>query len=82
MANRIRQISGADIGVSVTGVAGPEPSEGKNVGTVFVGLSYGGITEVKKLNLGSGRVDDRELIRYVASSNALIAAMNAANRLN
>ena len=82
MANRIRQISGADIGVSVTGVAGPEPSEGKNVGTVFVGLSYGGITEVKKLNLGSGRVDDRELIRYVASSNALISEMNAANRLN
>ena len=30
---------GADIGVSTTGVAGPEPHDGKAVGTVFIGIA-------------------------------------------
>jgi len=30
---------GADIGVATTGVAGPEPHEGKDVGTVYLGLA-------------------------------------------
>jgi nicotinamide-nucleotide amidase len=39
MAAGARRICGADIGVSTTGVAGPEPHDGKEVGTVFVGLA-------------------------------------------
>lgn len=31
--------TGADIGVSTTGVAGPEPHQGKDVGTVYLGLA-------------------------------------------
>ena len=34
-----RSICGADIGVSTTGVAGPEPHDGKAVGTVFIGIA-------------------------------------------
>ena len=30
---------GTDIGISTTGVAGPEPHEGKDVGTVYLGLA-------------------------------------------
>ncbi|GAA4829916.1 CinA family protein [Garicola koreensis] len=30
---------GADIGIATTGVAGPEPHEGKEVGTVYLGLA-------------------------------------------
>jgi nicotinamide-nucleotide amidase len=39
MAAGARRICGADIGVSTTGVAGPEPHEGKDVGAVFVGIA-------------------------------------------
>ena len=41
MATAVRQRLGADIGLSVTGVAGPEPLEGKPVGTIFVGVDDG-----------------------------------------
>lgn len=81
MARGVKEISGADIGVSVTGVAGPETSENKPVGTVYVGVSSALETKAVKLNLGRGRVDDRELIRYVSASNALICALNAAKAL-
>ena len=39
MALGALKLSGADIAVSVTGVAGPEPSEGKPVGTVCIGVA-------------------------------------------
>ncbi|MEO5778538.1 MULTISPECIES: CinA family protein [Arthrobacter] len=39
MAAGARRVCGADIGVSTTGVAGPEPHGGKPVGTVFVGVA-------------------------------------------
>ncbi len=39
MAEGVLKLSGADISLSVTGVAGPEPSEGKPVGTVCIGVA-------------------------------------------
>lgn len=36
MAQGARRVLGADWGVATTGVAGPEPTEGKPVGTVYV----------------------------------------------
>lgn len=39
---------GADLGLSATGVAGPGEQEGKPPGTVFVGASYRGRTEVRR----------------------------------
>ncbi|MBT6600061.1 MAG: competence/damage-inducible protein A [Nitrospina sp.] len=39
MAEGIRKTSGADIGLSVTGVAGPGASNNKPTGTVFIGIS-------------------------------------------
>jgi len=41
MAVGARRVLGADIGVAVTGVAGPEPQEGHQPGTVFVGIDLG-----------------------------------------
>lgn len=41
MAAGARQALGADVGVSTTGVAGPEPHQGRPVGTVMVGLAVG-----------------------------------------
>jgi nicotinamide-nucleotide amidase len=39
LAASIRKLCGSDFGVSFTGVAGPDKSEGKAVGTVYVGFS-------------------------------------------
>lgn len=39
MAEGAQRTCGADIGVSTTGVAGPEPHDGKKVGTVFIGIA-------------------------------------------
>lgn len=41
MAANVKSLFGADIGISFTGVAGPDPSEGKEPGTVFCGLAIG-----------------------------------------
>ena len=39
MAEGARTVLGADVGLSMTGVAGPDPQEGEPPGTVFVGLA-------------------------------------------
>jgi nicotinamide-nucleotide amidase len=39
MAAGARKILNSDIGVSTTGVAGPEDHDGKAVGTVFIGIA-------------------------------------------
>jgi competence/damage-inducible protein CinA-like protein len=38
MAGAVRERLGADIGIGITGVAGPDPQEGVPVGQVYVGL--------------------------------------------
>ncbi|MFK3938763.1 competence/damage-inducible protein A [Alkalihalobacillus sp. NPDC078783] len=39
MASSVQKMFKSDIGVSFTGVAGPDPQEGKEPGTVFIGIS-------------------------------------------
>jgi len=39
MAEGVRRLTGADIGISTTGVAGPDPQEEVAPGTAFVGLA-------------------------------------------
>ncbi len=51
MAQNVRLIAKADIGLSVTGVAGPTPSENKPVGLVYIALSDKNQTTVKELNI-------------------------------
>lgn len=41
MAEGARRVLGADIGLSLTGVAGPTEQEGQPVGTVHVGVAFG-----------------------------------------
>ncbi|MEM3018560.1 MAG: CinA family protein [Candidatus Bathyarchaeia archaeon] len=67
MAEGVRETMGSDIGLSTTGLAGPEGSEGKPVGTVFVGLSAPGHTLVRTLSLQG----DRRTIKEAASEAAL-----------
>ncbi len=51
MAEHIMKLSGADIGVSVTGVAGPDSSEGHPMGYVFIALADKQKTQIKLLNI-------------------------------
>lgn len=39
MAQGVRRLTGATLGVATTGVAGPEPHDGQPVGTVFIALA-------------------------------------------
>ena len=74
LAEGIRKRTGASVGVSITGIAGPGPGapgpdEDKPIGLVYVGISFAddGETKVTELNL----TGDRERIRLWASQHAL-----------
>lgn len=41
MAKRVRQKFGTDIGVGLTGAAGPEPHDGQPAGTIWIGICIG-----------------------------------------
>ncbi|GGX59548.1 CinA family protein [Streptomyces hiroshimensis] len=56
MAHGVRALLGADWGLATTGVAGPDPQDGKPVGTVFVAVAGpGGRTRVRELSLDGDR---------------------------
>ena len=58
MAEGVRRITGADLGVSVTGAAGPDPDErGVPVGIVYIGLAAPEGTFCRALDLGRRRRD-------------------------
>ena len=67
MAERVRAITGADIGVGVTGLAGPDGDGVHPVGTVFVSMAVEGETFVRELSLGEKRT--RSFIRRMAGNH-------------
>lgn len=72
MAEGVLRLSGADIAVSVTGIAGPNPSEGgKPAGLSYLALTDGTHTYIRKVTTGHAGEGSREYNRYVSSSNAL-----------
>ena len=69
MAQGARKITGAEIGVSVTGVAGPDPDERNNpVGLVFIGLATPEGTFCRRTESGRRR---RDRIQDLAANHAL-----------
>ena len=80
MAAGVRRLSGADIGISVTGNAGPSASEGKPVGLVYIGVDSLPYREVIELHIRRTDEDAREYIRWLASSNALDQILKAAKK--
>lgn len=67
MAEGAANVLGADVGLSVTGVAGPAEQDGMPVGTVFFGLHIDGATEVSHHRLPG----DRESVRQFATISML-----------
>jgi nicotinamide-nucleotide amidase len=60
MATGARRLLGADVGLAVTGVAGPAEQDGQPVGTVFIGLAIGDDVESTQLRLPGDRRRIRE----------------------
>ena len=68
LAEKMLQTLGADYGIGVTGVAGPETDGVHPVGTVFVALADAEGTFVRALKLGER--SDRSRIRTLAANHA------------
>jgi len=67
MAEGARRVLGSDVGLSLTGVAGPEEQDGQKPGTIFVGIAMGDDSEAFELHLPG----DRERVRQYATISAL-----------
>ncbi len=66
MAENVRIKADSDLGVSVTGVAGPNKSEGKQAGLVYIAISSNKNTLVKELNITP---KSRDFVRQTAALN-------------
>jgi len=78
MARNVKNITGTDIGISITGVAGPG-GIGKNpVGLAYIAIAYKGMCMCKKVTTGR---EDRLYNRQIASSNALYRTILLAEKI-
>ncbi len=71
MAEGVRKKSGSELGIGITGIAGPGGgTEEKPVGLVYLALCDGTNTWVRKMP-GTNRSKGRSYLRFLAASNAL-----------
>jgi nicotinamide-nucleotide amidase len=67
MAAGAARVLGADVGLAVTGVAGPTEQDGQPVGTVWMGLALEGRVEATDVRLPG----DRDRVRQFATISLL-----------
>ena len=67
MASGACRVLGSDVGISVTGVAGPAEQDGQPVGTVCFGLSVDGVATAVRTQLPGAR----GLVRQFATISLL-----------
>jgi nicotinamide-nucleotide amidase len=68
MAQGVCRVTGSDVGLGITGVAGPDDQEGVDPGTIFVGLRLpDGTMSSRELHLPG----DRERVRQYGAISAL-----------
>ena len=78
MARGVRLATGADIGISATGIAGPTGGTPETpVGTVFIGISTKDGESFRKLTLSPMR--SREYIRQASATNAFDMVLKCLN---
>ena len=79
MAEGIRNRSGADIGIAITGRTGLESDTvGEDLGLVYVAVDSEAYRHVTKVDLAGNRKAQSEFVRYVGSSSALWNGLKAA----
>lgn len=67
MARGVRQLAGSDLGLAITGIAGPDGgSPAKPVGTVYLALAEGRGCRVKEYRFAGSRGDVRAITAYTA----------------
>ncbi len=77
MAKGVKALSGSDIAVSLTGIAGPAgATDEKPVGLVYLGVAVKDRVYAKKLLLAQHKAPEREYIRKLAAKNALKTALD------
>jgi nicotinamide-nucleotide amidase len=80
MADGARRACGADLGISTTGVAGPEPHDGKTVGTVFIGIAGNSRSESFEYSFSGDRHSIREQACEAALARLLAALSDVGYR--
>ena len=78
MAAGVRRVLGADVGLSVTGVAGPEEQDGQPAGTVFIGVAKHDSVEHALVHLPG----DRPRVRAYSAISALDVLRRTLDRMN
>ena len=68
LAEQVRKLTGADVGIGVTGLAGPDGDGVHEVGTVFVSMAVERNTYVRALKLGKMRT--RSFVRRMSGNHA------------
>ncbi len=69
MAEGTRKVAEADIGIGITGIAGPTgATPAKPVGLIYIGISNGKKTEVHKINANS-EMERKEIKIFAAGSS-------------
>jgi nicotinamide-nucleotide amidase len=68
MAAGARRVLDADVGIAVTGVAGPEEQDGQPAGTVFFGMAIG---EDAPVAVGTRLPGQRDMVRQFATISLL-----------
>ena len=77
MARGIAQVYGTDIGIGITGYAGPDGGEdGTPVGTIHIGICFQGKAQVRTICSPRGR----ENARRDAANHALDMILRAAKK--
>jgi len=67
MAQKVRAMFSTDIGLSVTGIAGPDGGNKlKPVGLTYIGLSVSNSQKVRKFNFGSNRMNNKSRVSQSA----------------
>ena len=80
MAAGVRAVSGADIAIGITGIAGPTGgTEEKPIGLVYISINSDALTTTKKLNLYRGHISERAFIQRYATLHALSLILRTAN---
>jgi nicotinamide-nucleotide amidase len=74
MAAGVRQATGADVGLSTTGAAGPDPQDGHAPGEVWIGVATAHGVSSRRLDL----TGDRAAIRSASVGEALALALGVA----
>ena len=75
MASGVLSLSGSDVSVAITGIAGPDGgTEEKPVGLVYISAKYKDKTITERFVFGRSK-NEREYIRFLASSWALAMAL-------